>query len=180
MAATVAKLDARRGGQRPAETGGPTVRAAIDTFLDSPDVRANPNTLRAYTSVLDRVGGEIGTSRRLAEVLDDEIASALTGLWGGAKPATWNRNRAAVGSWLAWCAGKQHWTAPVLPAAAQRRRQKAWNSYSYGGPPTHDLTRVYESTQLYRWVTRQSPGRSPYLLPARMPQLVQVHAEPDR
>jgi hypothetical protein len=48
----------------------------------------------------------------------DEIAGALTGLWGGAKPATWNRNRAAVGSWLAWCADKQHWAAPTLPAAA--------------------------------------------------------------
>jgi hypothetical protein len=34
------------------------VRAATDTFLDSPNVRATPNTLRAYTSVLDRVGEE--------------------------------------------------------------------------------------------------------------------------
>jgi hypothetical protein len=57
VTATVVKLDARRGRQRPAEAGGPTVRAAIDSFLDSPDVRANPNTLRAYASVLDRVGG---------------------------------------------------------------------------------------------------------------------------
>ncbi len=128
MAATVAKLDAQRGRQRPAEAGGPTVRGAIDGFLDSPDVRANPNTLRAYTSVLDRVGEEIDARRRLAEVSDDEIADALTGPWGGAKPATWNRNRAAVGSWLAWCAGMQHWAAPALPAAAQRRREN--NDYT--------------------------------------------------
>jgi integrase len=123
VAATVANLEVRRGEQGPAEAGGPTVRTAIDTFLDSPDVRANPNTLRAYTSVLDRVGEEIGTRRRLAEVPDDEIAAALTTLWGDAKPATWNRNRAAVGSWLAWCAGTQHWAAPALPAAAKRRRE---------------------------------------------------------
>jgi len=38
--------------------------------------------------VLDRVGEEIDTRRRLAEVLDDEIADALTTLWGNAKPAT--------------------------------------------------------------------------------------------
>ena len=99
------------------------MRAAIDGFLDSPDVRANPNTLRAYTSVLDRVGEETGTGRLLAQVLDDEIADALTTLWGDAKPATWNRNRAAVGSWLAWCAATQHWPAPALPAAAKRRRE---------------------------------------------------------
>jgi len=104
------------------------VRAAIDGFLDSPDVRANPNTLRACTSVLDRVGEEIGTSRRLAEVPDDDIAGALTGLWGGAKPATWNRNRAAVGSWLAWCSDTRHWAAPALPAAAKRRREN--NDYT--------------------------------------------------
>lgn len=128
MAATAAKLETRRGRQRPAESGGPTVRAAIDGFLDSPDVRATPNTLRAYTSVLDRVGEEIDSRRRLAEVLDDEIAGALTGLWGEAKPATWNRNRAAVGSWLAWCAERQHWPAPALPAAAQRRREN--NDYT--------------------------------------------------
>ena len=117
MAATVAKLDAQRGRQRPAEAGGPTVRGAIDGFLDSPDVRANPNTLRAYTSVLNRVGEEIDARRRLAEVSDDEIADALTGPWGGAKPATWNRNRAAVGSWLAWCAGMQHWGRAGTPGS---------------------------------------------------------------
>jgi hypothetical protein len=44
-----------------------------------------------------RVGEETGTRRRLAEVLDDEIADALTGLWGVAKPATLNRGAAARG-----------------------------------------------------------------------------------
>jgi hypothetical protein len=104
VAATVTNLETQRGRQQSAKAGGPTVRAAIDGFLDSPNVKANPNTLRAYTSVLDRVGEEIGFRRKLATVHDDEIANALTELWGAAKPATWNRNRAAVCSWLAWCA----------------------------------------------------------------------------
>jgi hypothetical protein len=60
----------------------------------------------------------------VADVEDSEIDDALTELWGGAKPAIWNRNRAAVGSWLAWCADKQHWTAPALPATAERQREK--------------------------------------------------------
>jgi integrase len=106
-----------------AASGGLTVRAAIDAFLDTPDIKNTPNTLRAYTGVLDRTATVIGVDRTLAGVADREIADALTELWGQAKPATWNRNRAAVGSWLAWCADRQHWTAPALPASAQRRRE---------------------------------------------------------
>jgi hypothetical protein len=30
--------------------------------------------------------------------------------------------------WLAWCVGRQHWAAPALPAAAQRRRES--NDYA--------------------------------------------------
>jgi integrase len=125
MAATVTELAGRRGGSEhgPAKTGGPTVRAAIDAFLDSPKVKANPNTLRAYTNVLDRVGELIGVDRALTEVADAEVAEALSRLWGAAKPTTWNRNRAAVGSWLTWCADKQSWTGPALPRSAERRRE---------------------------------------------------------
>ncbi|QGK72213.1 tyrosine-type recombinase/integrase [Allosaccharopolyspora coralli] len=39
------------------------------------------------------------------------------------KPATWNRNRAAVGSWLAWCADKKNWATPALPATVERQRE---------------------------------------------------------
>jgi integrase len=53
------------------------VRAAIDGFLDSPDVRANPNTLRAYTSVLDRIGEEIGTRRRADRTVGQREAGDL-------------------------------------------------------------------------------------------------------
>jgi site-specific recombinase XerD len=121
MTATVTKLETRR--RRSGTAGRPTVRASIDSFLDSPQIKGNANTLRAYTNVLDRAAEMIGASRELAGVHDAEIADALTKLWAGAKPATWNRNRAAVGSWLAWCKAKQHWTAPDLPDSTERRRE---------------------------------------------------------
>lgn len=121
MAATVTTLTNRRRGAGAA--GGPTVRRAVDAFLDSTTIRGNTNTLRAYTGVLDRTAARLGAHRALAELADDEIADALTALWGTAAPATWNRNRAAVGSWLSWCAGTQHWTAPQLPASAERQRE---------------------------------------------------------
>ncbi|CAI7978959.1 conserved hypothetical protein [Frankia sp. Hr75.2] len=123
MAATVTQLDARRLGPGPA--GGPTVRAAVDAFLDAPAVRGNPHTLRAYTNVLDRVAELLGPDQALADLVADDIGDALAELWGAAKPTTWNRNRAAVGSWLGWCTTRRHWTAPAVPAAAERRREPA-------------------------------------------------------
>src|SRR5436309_3545453 len=52
MAATVTKLETRRSGT--SNAGGPTLRAAIDAFLDTPKIKGNPNTQRAYAGVLDR------------------------------------------------------------------------------------------------------------------------------
>lgn len=118
-------LESRRRTARPGPgaAGGPVLRAAVDAFLDSPNVKGNPNTLRAYANVLDRAADELGAGRPLAEIDDSEVGDALEALWGGAKPATWNRNRAAVGSFLSWCADKQSWTAPALPRSAKRRRE---------------------------------------------------------
>jgi len=95
------------------------VRAAVDAFLDAPAIRGNPHTLRAYTNMLDRAAEVLGPARALADVTDDEIGDVLTGLWGTAKPATWNRNRAAVGSWLTWCATRQHWTTRTVGTAGR-------------------------------------------------------------
>ncbi|GAA2124873.1 hypothetical protein [Actinomadura napierensis] len=60
--------------------------------------------------------GVLGGGRPLAEVADAEIGAALAELWGEAKPATWNCNRAAVASWLTWCQTRKRWAAPSVPA----------------------------------------------------------------
>jgi len=39
------------------------------------------------------------------------------------RPATWNRNRAAVVSWLNWCASRKRWPAPQLPGDAERPKE---------------------------------------------------------
>jgi|KBSSwiStaDraftv2_1062776.scaffolds.fasta_scaffold02927_12 integrase len=119
MAATVTTLDTGR----PGPAAGPTVRQAVDTFLDAPKIAGNAHTLRAYTNVLDRVAEHLGPDQPLADLTGTDVGEALDALWGAAKPATWNRNRAAVGSWLTWCATRQHWTTPTVPAAVERRRE---------------------------------------------------------
>ncbi|MEU7458653.1 site-specific integrase, partial [Streptosporangium roseum] len=95
------KIAALRGG-------GVSLAVAADAFLAIPRT-ANPNIHRAYASAIDRTIELLGRDRPLADVADAEIGAALTELWGMSAPATWNRNRAAVTSWLVWCQTKKHW-----------------------------------------------------------------------
>jgi len=75
--------------------------------------------------VIDRLAAELGPHRQLAAVPGDEIAAALRRLWDTSAPATWNRNRAALVSWLTWCASRKRWPVPQLPADAERRKEHA-------------------------------------------------------
>jgi integrase len=61
----------------------------------------------------------LGGHRPLTDVRDDEIVTALRSLWGDAAAATWNRNRAAVSGWLAWCRSVGQ-AAPAAPAVERR------------------------------------------------------------
>jgi integrase len=101
---------------------GPILREALEAFLSCPRC-ANPNTRRAYTAVLDKALDHLGPDRALAEVTSEELAEMFTTAWGASAPATWNRNRAAVSSWLTWCA-KNRWSAPELPPVLERRPER--------------------------------------------------------
>ncbi|GAA3511725.1 integrase [Streptosporangium album] len=129
------KVAALRGGHV-------SLAAAADAFLATPRT-ANPNTHRAYASAIDRVIARLGRDRSLAEISDAEIGTALAELWGASAPATWNRNRAAVTSWLIWCQTKKHWTAPSVPADAERRKETA------------DETRAVAKTTIHRLLSRR-------------------------
>ncbi|MFI0453244.1 hypothetical protein [Actinomadura sp. 6N118] len=79
----------------------------------------------------------------MADVAGNEIGDALTALWGQCAPATWNRNRAAVSSWLTWCAAKKKWVAPSVLADAERRRENV------------DHTKAVARTKLERLLSRR-------------------------
>ncbi|RSN15653.1 site-specific integrase [Nonomuraea sp. WAC 01424] len=121
---------------------GVSLAAAADAFLATART-ANPNTHRAYASAIDRTIAALGRDRPLAEVTDAEIGAALAELWGGRAPATWNRNRAALTSWLTWCQSKKHWPAPSVPAEAERRKENA------------DETRAVAKTTIDRLLSRR-------------------------
>ena len=115
---------AAAGGVAAIRGGAVTVAEAAEAFLSSPRA-ASPNTRRAYAGVIDRLAAELGPHRQLAAVPGDEIAAALRRLWDTSAPATWNRNRAALVSWLTWCASRKRWPVPQLPADAERRKEHA-------------------------------------------------------
>ncbi|MGJ6969182.1 hypothetical protein ACSDR0_45560 [Streptosporangium sp. G11] len=96
--AAKAKVTAIRGDDT-------TLGAAADAFLSTSRMD-NANTRRAYAGAIDRTAQILGTERRLADVADTEVGAALKELWGESAAATWNRNRAAVASWLTWCQTK--------------------------------------------------------------------------
>jgi integrase len=139
--------DRARGQARDPEVavirgGAVTLADAADAFLSSPRA-ASPNTRRAYAGVLDRLVTGLGPHRQLAAVPGDEVAAALRRLWGNRAPATWNRNRAAVVSWLNWCASRKRWPAPQLPADAERRTEHA------------DRTRALPRARIERLLSRR-------------------------
>jgi len=119
-----------------------TLAEAADAFLSSPRA-ASPNTRRAYGGVIDRLAAELGPYRQLAAVPGDEVAAALRRLWGERAPARWNRNRAAVVSWLNWCASRKRRPTPKLPPDAERRKEHA------------DTTRALPRARIERLLSRR-------------------------
>ncbi|WP_157254852.1 tyrosine-type recombinase/integrase [Nonomuraea typhae] len=134
-AADARKVAALRGD-------GVDLAAAAEAFLASARL-TNPNTHRAYASAVDRTIAALGRERLLGEVGDDEVGRALTELWGACAAATWNRNRAAVSSWLSWCRTVKRWAAPSVPGEAERRKEHP------------DETRAVAKTTLHRLLSRR-------------------------
>jgi hypothetical protein len=110
-----------------------TVRAAADAF---PDWLRNPNTVRSYATGVGKTAERIGEGRPLGSVADDEIGEALEMLWGPAAVNTWNARRAAVLSWLGWCA-ECGYDAPAVPAWTKRLAVPDSGPLEDGRGPAH-------------------------------------------
>jgi hypothetical protein len=64
----------------------------------------------------------ISAAQKLDEMDQAALAEVVEQAWGKAAPATWNRNRAAVSSFLSWCT-KNRYLAPALPPSLERRAE---------------------------------------------------------
>jgi site-specific recombinase XerD len=105
-----APVTAITGGER-------TLGAAVDAFLAQP---RPATTARTYTRTLEHVARRLGRDRTLADIGDEELAAAVSQLWGDRAPRTWNRHLATIRSFLSWC--RRHgWPAGDLQLRADRR-----------------------------------------------------------
>jgi len=59
-------------------------------------------TRRAYAAVLGQVLADVRTDEVVVVVSGDDLAEVVERTWGKAAPATCDRNRAALSSFLCW------------------------------------------------------------------------------
>lgn len=76
---------------------GPTLGPAVTRFLSG----LAPATRRSYRQTLDRIVRDLGADLPLSGLDTDVLAGTLTRTWGRTAPATANRHRAALLSFLA-------------------------------------------------------------------------------
>jgi integrase len=123
------------------EVSAVLVAESIAAFLAMPRFARSPNTYHAYSGVLHRLAEFVGGDRRLTDVEDGDIAAALWTLWGRSAPATWNRNRATVASWLTWCTTKARWQAPAVPPLCERRHETEDHTRAVTAPLIDEICR---------------------------------------
>ncbi|SEU36367.1 Phage integrase family protein [Nonomuraea wenchangensis] len=75
--------------------------------------------MRNYAIGVGKTAERVGEGRPLGQVADDELGEALEALSDSTAVNTWNARRAAVLSWLAWCA-ERGFDGPEVPAWAKR------------------------------------------------------------
>src|SRR2546429_1743139 len=131
-----------RGGTVTAITGAErTLGAAVAASLAQP---RPTTTARTYTRTLERLAGELGRDRPLADIAGEDLDGAVGRLWGGLAPRTWNRHLATTGSFLAWC--RRHgWPAANLALRVDRRAAPEDDTRAI---PLPELERLWARTDI--------------------------------
>jgi site-specific recombinase XerD len=98
----------------------PTLIEAAKAFLAERDLA--DGTWRKYGATLGMLAEELGVRRPVAEITGRELVAFLADHWGQASPATWNRQRATLRSFFAYCR-RQRWLVDDPTEATERKRE---------------------------------------------------------
>lgn len=110
-------------------SSGPGWTVAVDGFLSARSFSAG--TRRSYRLTLDAVGRLVGPEAAVAGLDARDLVDVHATLYGERAPATWNRTRATVESFLRWL-GRQEWIAREV---AERFAELVERRHVPDGPP---------------------------------------------
>jgi hypothetical protein len=77
-----------------------SLTAALDVYFAGADLA--PTSTRVYRQALGQLAAELGTATTLEAIAAERLVCAAQRVWGELGPATWNRNVAALRSFLRW------------------------------------------------------------------------------
>ncbi|MCW2877165.1 MAG: polymerase subunit sigma-24 [Sphaerisporangium sp.] len=97
-----------------------TLAEAVSAFLTRGDLDAG--TIRSYGHTMGRLRRHLGDDTALPDVTACQVSEVFATAWGQAAPATWNRHRAAIRSFVSWAAGQDRgWITGDLADRLDRR-----------------------------------------------------------
>jgi site-specific recombinase XerD len=91
---------------------------AAAAFLSEPDLAAS--TRRSYQQTLSRLEREFGADQPLTTLTTEQLTAAVTGMWAGRAPATWNRHVATIRSFFGFWR-RRRWLIEDLTVDLERR-----------------------------------------------------------
>jgi integrase len=118
-----------------------SLEAAVDAFLAGADL--SPSSTRVYRQALDQLGRELDCPVSLETIDAEHLEHAAARAWGHLGPTTWNRNLAALRSFLRWYSRDDELPARLM-RHLRRRREPA------------DRTRAISYSVLERLFRRES------------------------
>jgi hypothetical protein len=100
-----------------------TLPEAVEAFLAERDLATSSR--RKYRATLELLVDALGTDVAVAEIPGRRLVRFLSAYWGDAAPATWNRHRATLRSFFAYCR-RQRWLVddPTEATAGPRGTQR--------------------------------------------------------
>lgn len=97
-----------------------TLREAVDAFLAERDLA--DGTRRKYRATLELLVADVGADEDVTRLQGRQLAAFLGDRWGTSAPTTWNRQRATLRSFFAYCR-RQRWVIEDPTEATERHRE---------------------------------------------------------
>jgi site-specific recombinase XerD len=121
------------------------LKEAVEAFLAERDLAESSRA--KYRATLEALADGLGSDMPLVDVTGRQLVTFMRVRWAEASPATWNRHRATVRSFFAYCR-RQRWAIDDPSEATERRRDH------------EDQTRAIALPELERlWARRDVPLR---------------------